>query len=81
MGRLTKRWDGTGTVCYQLAAAMQSASVDTELLYHPGDEDPSGVILTYRAGRKRFICLVSQPQSEQAARQFTPLVPLPFPED
>jgi hypothetical protein len=81
MARLHKRWDETANVCYQLAAAMQSANCDTELLYHPGDEDPSGVILRYPLRQKTFVCLVSQPQIPKQVRHLISGEPLPFPED
>jgi hypothetical protein len=79
--RLHKRWSRSAHVCYQIAAAMQSDYCTTELLFHPGDEDPSGVILHYWGREETFVCLVSKPQSPEKVRHVLTGDPLPFPED
>lgn len=71
----------TSFVAYEVAALLSSPACRTELMFRSGDTDPCGVILRYRNDEGIFLLLVSQPQTQERAREIVPLVPLPFPED
>jgi hypothetical protein len=68
-------------VAYSLAARMKGPDCKPELMYHPGDKDPSGVLLRYPSFGQVFVCLVSLPKREDGVRDITEMLPLPFPED